>query len=112
MITITKILLPLRHEELSYEGVWVRELAENSGEINNLPVFTREYKFGDVIKFNPITGKVMWVVEDGGYIPTEIVEHSGSFADAKAKWEAKGYVVEGIGRERLAVAKKYTEQDD
>ena len=96
---------------MSYEGVWVKELADNIGEINNFPVFTSEYKFGDVIEFDPVTYRATRLIKDGGYTPTEIVEYSGRFAEAKAGWEASGYVVEGISEERLAVTKKYIEQN-
>jgi hypothetical protein len=111
VVFFIKILLPLQHDELSYEGVWVKELSDNTGEINNLPVFTREYKFGDVIEFDPITYKAMRLVRDGGYTPAKTIEYEGTFTDAKAKWEANGYVIEGIGHGKLAVTKKYTERD-
>ena len=110
-MSIIKILLHLQHEELSYEGVWVKELAENIGEINNLPVFTSEYKFSDVIEFDLVTFKATRLIKNGGYTPTEIVEYSGSFAEDKAKWEASGYVVEAISRCKLAIASKYTKQN-
>lgn len=108
---IIKILIPLQHEELSYEGVWVRELSCNTGEVNNLPVFAREYKFGDIIEFAPETSKAIRVIQHGGYAPTDVIEYAGEFADEKAKWEAEGYVVEGVCTGKLAVAKKYTEHD-
>jgi hypothetical protein len=110
VVFFIKILLPLQHEELSYEGVWVKELSDNTGEINNLPVYTRKYKFADVIEFDPVTCKALRVVRDGGYTPAETIEYNGRFADEKAKWEAKGYVVEGVGEGKLGVARKYTEQ--
>lgn len=96
---------------MSYEGVWVKELSDNTGEINNLPVFTRQYKFADVIEFDPMTHRAIRLVRDSGYTPTEIVEYKGRFRNAKAKWEAECYVVEGIGRGKLAVAKKCREED-
>lgn len=111
MVAIIKILLPLQHEELSYEGVWVKELCGNIGEINNLPVFTREYKFGDVIEFDPVTYKAMQVIRDGGYTPTEIIGYRDRFADEKTKWEAEGYVVEGIEKGKVAITRKYRERD-
>ena len=96
---------------MSYEGVWVKQIANNIGEINNLSVFTSEYKFGDVVEFDPVTYRAMRLLNDGGYISTEMVEYSGSFTDAKAKWDAKGYLTEGISKGRLAVTKKCTEYD-
>lgn len=41
-----KILLPVQHDRISYEGVWAKELSSSTGEINNLPVFASHYKFG------------------------------------------------------------------
>jgi len=105
-----KILIPLQHDELSYEGVWVKELSANTGEINNLPVYTREYKFRDIIEFAPETNRAIRVVEDGGYTSTQIVRYEGRFKDEKAKWEAEGYVIEGMGRGRLAVTRTYMER--
>ena len=110
-MSIIKILLPLQHEELSYEKVWVKELAENIGEINNLPVFISEYKFGDVIEFDPVTYRAMRVVKDDGYTPTEIVEYIGRSAEVKASWEAESYEVEAISRCKLAIASQYTKQN-
>jgi len=106
-----KILIPLQHEQFDYEGVWVKELSQNTGEINNLPVYTKEYKFGDIIEFDPQTSKAIRVVQHGGYTPTQIVKYEGQFADAKLKWEDEGYVIEGMGQGRLAVTKKCREQD-
>jgi hypothetical protein len=106
VVFFIKILLPLEHEELSYEGVWIKELTGNTGEINNIPLYTKEYKFADIIEFDPQTHKVIRLLQDGGYTPAETVEYNGRFADEKAKWEAKGYVIEGIATGKLAVARK------
>jgi hypothetical protein len=106
-----KILLPLQHKELTYEGVWVKEFSPNRGEINNLPVYTKEYKFADIIEFDPETSRAVGVVQDGGYTAAEIIRYHGKFEDEKAKWEAKGYVIEGMGRGKLAIASKSTEQE-
>jgi CTP-dependent riboflavin kinase len=53
----------------------------------------------------------MQVIRDGGYMPTEIISYRNSFADEKARLEADGYVIEGIGEGRLAITRKYRERD-
>lgn len=74
-------------------------------------MFSKEYKFGDIIEFDRETGEAIRVIEDGGYAPTQIVRYEGKFQDEKANWEGKGYEVEGMGKGILAVARKYTEQE-
>lgn len=89
----------------------MKELCGNIGEINNPPVFTREYKFGDLIEFDPVTYKAMQVIRDGEYTPTEIIAYKDRFADVKARLESDGYIVEGIEEGKLAITRKYRECD-
>jgi hypothetical protein len=102
-----KILLPVQHQGIGYEGVWVEELSSDVGKIDNLPVFSNHYKFGDIIKFDPVTSKAIGIVQEGGCTPSEIVYYDGDYKDEKAKWEAEGYIVEGWQPGVMAVAKKH-----
>jgi hypothetical protein len=101
-----KILLPVQSGGIGYEGVWVEELSSNIGKIDNLPVFSQQYKYGDTIKFDPVTCKAICVIREGGYTPTEIVQYKGKFEDEKAKWESAGYIIEGWQPGVMAIAKK------
>jgi hypothetical protein len=103
------IKLPLK-SGLNYEGVWVKELSENTGEINNVPIFTRKYKFGDIIEFDPETGEAVRVVQDGGYAPTGMVKYEGDFQAERKRWEAQGYIVEGWLPGVLGVTRKRAKQ--
>jgi hypothetical protein len=99
------IKLPLKCG-FSYEGVWVKELSQNTGEINNLPIFTRKYKFGDIIEFNPESGEAIRLVHDGGYTPTETVKYEGDFQAERERREAQGYIVEGWSPGVLGMTRK------
>jgi hypothetical protein len=103
------IKLPLK-SEFSYEGVWVKELSENTGEINNLPIFTRKYKFGDIIEFNSESGEAVRLVQDGGYTPTEMVKYERDFQAERERWETQGYIVEGWLPGVLGVTRRRAEQ--
>lgn len=93
----------------TYEGVWAKELTENTGEINNIPIFTREYKFTDVVEFDSESREVTKLLKDGGYTPTEMVRYEGDFQAEKRKWEAIGYEVEGYSPGIMGVTRKRLE---
>ncbi len=99
------IRLPLK-SGFTYEGIWVKELSENTGEINNIPFFTKEYKFGDVIEFDLKSKEVKRLIQDGGYTPTEMVRYKGGFQAERRKWEACGYEVEGYSLGIMGVTRK------
>jgi hypothetical protein len=101
-----KVFLPTQHEEIGYEAVWVKELSPNTGEIDNLPVFAREYKFRDIIEYDPGTSTAIRIVNDGGYTPTEIIRYSGKFQDEKVRREAEGYCIEGWQPGIMAITKR------
>jgi len=90
----------------NYEGVWVKELSDNTGEINNLPFFNSEYKFRDIVEFDPETGKVVKLIRDGGYTPTKLLKYNGDYQRERAKWEAKGYEVEGFQQGLMGVTRR------
>jgi len=96
--------LPL--EDGSCEKVWVKRLSKNTGEINNIPFLSQNYKYKDIIEFDPLTLDATRVVKDGGYTPTKIVEYKGNFMKVRAEWEAKGYEIEGVVPGILAVTKR------
>ncbi|PIU14100.1 MAG: hypothetical protein COT21_01155 [Hadesarchaea archaeon CG08_land_8_20_14_0_20_51_8] len=95
--TLVKIKLRVEPAEIiSFESVWVRKVTHNIGEICNLPLFAENYKYKDLIEFDPETREALDVIKDGGYYPTELKRYKGTFSAAKTKWETKGYIVEGF----------------
>jgi hypothetical protein len=93
------------------EKVWARKLSYNTAEIENLPVISLDYKYKDVIEFDPQTLNVTRIIRDGGYSSTEFIEYKGEFPKAKREWKAKGYQVEGLVPGILAVSRKHYETD-
>jgi hypothetical protein len=100
-----KILLPAEGDESGSEGVWVKRVSANTGEINNLPFLSRKYKFGDIIEFDPKTNEAVQLVRDGGYSPTRIITYRCRFEDEKKRLETEGYIIEGICVGFVAVTK-------
>jgi hypothetical protein len=86
--------------------MWVKELSENAGEIDSLPFFTWEYKFRDIVEFNPDTGGVVRLIQEGGYAPTEPVKYSGDYQRERAKWQVRGYEVEGFQQGLMGVTRR------
>lgn len=101
-----KIQLPVRGGSILYEGVWVEESSATTGRINNLPVFSRQYKYSDVIEFDPESHHVLRILEDGGYMRTRLIIYKDDHATAREKWERKGYLVESLSEGLLGVTKK------
>ena len=112
MKVIKMICVDLPLKDGSCEKVWLRRLSRNTGEIDNIPFLTRDYKYKDVIEFNPLTLDAIKVISDGGYTPTEIIKYTDGFDNAKAEWEAKGYEIEGVMLGVLAVTKRRNNYED
>ena len=101
-----KVKLPFRYKCLDGENVWIKPLSYDTGEIANLPFFATKYKYKDVIKFDPTTGKLLEKIADGGYTRSKVYEYVGDFSEEKAYWESKGYIVEGFAPGILGVSRR------
>jgi hypothetical protein len=103
-----KIKLPA--ELNCWESVWVQEITDNTGEIRNLPAFTEDYKYKDIIEFDAEAREAIGMIEDGGYTKTRLIRYKCDFRSAKTKWEAQGYVVEGFALGILGISRKRTKR--
>jgi len=103
------IIIELTFEDGTPETVWAHRLTDRTAQIDNLPLASG-YKYKDVVEFDPETNRAIRTIQDGGYSPTQFVKYKGSFSRHRAKWEAKGYMVEGMMEGIMAVTKKESKE--
>ncbi|MEO0114026.1 MAG: DUF4265 domain-containing protein [candidate division WOR-3 bacterium] len=99
-----KVKIKIRKPGITYETLWVRCLSENTGVINNIPIFTKRFKYGDVVEFDPETFEVKKLISDGGHATTKFVKYEGDPEPIIEKLKNDGYIVE-LWQGLLAVTK-------
>jgi hypothetical protein len=100
-----KIGLPTKEKNIT-EWVWARRINDGIAEIRNLPSLATNFKYKDLVEFNPKTGAAKKVVFDGGYIKTQVFPYPGDFSNEKGYWESWGYIVEGVEEGIISVTRK------
>ena len=103
---MTKIGLPTREKGIETEWVWAKRVNDRIAEIRNLPSLATNFKYKDLVEFNPKTGAAKKVVFDGGYIKTQVFPYPGDFSNEKGYWESWGYIVEGVEEGIISVTRK------
>lgn len=88
------------------EGVWLQPTGHNAGEILNLPVVVRRYKYMDIVEYDPDSKVVRRLVQDGGYTRTKFVGYEGESRIAIQDWLNRGYMVEHLTPESLGLTRK------
>ncbi|MEO0092982.1 MAG: DUF4265 domain-containing protein [candidate division WOR-3 bacterium] len=99
-----KVKIKIRKPGITYETLWVRCLSANTGEINNIPIFTKRFKYGDVVEYDSKTFEVKKLISNGGYTKTKFAKYEGDPEPTIEKLMDDGYIVE-LWQGLLAVTK-------
>lgn len=103
-IDYQKIKIKVRHKYINYETLWLKLLSNTTGRIANIPIYTKKFKYDDVVEFDPKTMEVKRLIFDGGYTQTKFAKYEGNPETAIKELGDKGYIVE-LWQGHLAVAR-------
>ena len=100
-----KVRIPLKSKIFNSENMWVEKLSNGVGKIRNIPYFATQYKYGDIVKFDPETMIVQKVISDGGYTRTRFCKFTGDRQLENEYWFDKGYIIEFISSNMIVVCR-------